>query len=299
MDRFFLARLVREIAPRVVGKRARGLTPWGRAGFVIPLNLKDKSGLVVSLAPEAPGFYLGAPPLPPGGTKPRERLAKLLIGSELVTLRSAKLDRIVHLEWRRAKPSGVELQLELVVEWLGTRNTAYLIDKSTREVLDFIAPGTARWSPGQTFELPEPPPGAGPLAIDAADFRERLEAAREKGLGERQAVRGASGLSPLLADEVLYLKSERGITLHEAFERVRSQLRSPCPVLYHPLGGFRDKKARYRLSPIRLEQLSQGEACSTLNDGASMLICLSMARNRNRAPQADEKEEGAAQKAGG
>ena len=91
MDRFFLAALVREIAPRVVGKRGRGLTPWDPAGFVIPLNMKDKSGLVVSLAPEAPGFYLGAPPLPPSGTKPRERLAKLLTGSELVRLRSAEL----------------------------------------------------------------------------------------------------------------------------------------------------------------------------------------------------------------
>jgi predicted ribosome quality control (RQC) complex YloA/Tae2 family protein len=275
MDRFFLAALVREIAPYVVGKRSRGLSLWTPAGFVIPLNMKDESGLVFSLAPEAPGFYLGTPPLPLTHAKSRERLTRLLTGSQLVQIRSAKLDRVVHLEWRRRKPSGVELELELIVEWLGTRNAAYLIDKQSREVLDRIAHGAPRWSRGQTFEPAEPPPGVGPLASDGADFLERLDEALEKGLGRKQAVREASGLSPLLADELLYLHSERGIAFPQAFESVRDRLKSPGAVVYHPLGDFRDRTARYRLSPIRLEQWGQGKVCPTLNEGASMLIGLS------------------------
>ena len=284
MDRFVLEALVCEIAPRVVGQRARGVALWGPASFVIPLSSKNKAGLVVGLGAETPGLYFGTPPRPLSKSKPPQRLAKLLTGSTLVSVRSERWDRVVHVEWRRAKPSGVELKLELILEWLGTRNAAYLIDGGSREVLDLIAPGTPRWNLGQTFEPPEPPPGAGPLAADAAEFLDRLEQAREKGLEGSKAVRGAGGLIPLLADEVMYLHSERSIPIGKAFDEVRTRLRKSLPVLYHPLGSYRDKQVRYRLSPVRLEHLGEGEEFSTWNDAASAFISmasrLSSARRR-------------------
>ena len=82
MDRFFRSALVREVAPQLIGRRARGHSPWNAGlGFTILLGTKRGRDLGVSLSPQAPGFYMGRPPMRPDGTpgqRGQARFKKLL-----------------------------------------------------------------------------------------------------------------------------------------------------------------------------------------------------------------------------
>ncbi len=255
MDRFFLHALVREVSPRIVGGRVRGLTRWGPGCLALEMATRPRSGLVISLLPEASVLYLGDVRPSSGAEKPPERFKKLLIGAELVGIEPTALDRVVRFDWRRARPSGLEYRLELIVEWAGTRTGAYLIDSHHREVLDVFVSGRPRMSVGALFEPLKPPPGVGPVAAGPTEFVRRLEEARHRGLDDRVAVRVASGLSPLLVEELLGRHSGEGLSLEEAFETVRVQLeKETAPVLLLPKSGLGRAGARCLLSPIVLRR---------------------------------------------
>lgn len=255
MDRFFLSEWVREVAPILIGSRARDVSRWGPAGFAIGFGARLSGELVVSLSPEAPGLFIGRPPLPFGSTRPPLRFTKLLTGSELVGCRAEALDRVLRLDWRRVRPSGARFQFEVVVEWVATRSAAYLIEPGSREVLDLISFSTPRRRVGETFEKLPPPPGVSPLAVSARDFVERLDELHPDGRRDVEAVKIAGGLSPGLAEAVWMLHLEGRMDLSEAFDVVRSKLRyEPSPVLLGPPGGVQDARGRYRLSPVSLPQ---------------------------------------------
>ncbi len=253
MDRFFLQALVREVSPRIAGRRVRGLTRWGPGCFALEMATRPRIGLVISLLPEASVFYLGDVRIGSRAERPPERFKKLLTGAELIGIEPTPLDRVVRFEWRRARPSGAEQRLDLIVEWAGTRTGAYLIDSLHREVLDAVVSGRPRQSVGAPFEPLKLPPGAGPVAGGVSEFVRRLEEARHRGLDDRVALRVASGLSPLLVEELLGRHSGEGLSLEEAFEAVRAQLeKETVPVLLRPRSGLGQAGARCLLSPIVL-----------------------------------------------
>ncbi len=289
MDRFFLAALVREVRPRLQGLKAWGLTPWGRFGFAISLSARSLKSIIVSLLPEASGFFLGTPEGRSPHRKLPVRLSKLIVGSELVDLRAAPLDRRVLFEWRRSRPSGAQEYFDLVVEWIGTRSAAFLLDRETREILDVHSLSTPRRIMGETYEALDPPPGATPEVDGARSFMERWKAARREGLGERPAIRLAGGLSPNLAEDVWMLHVRGGITLDAAFERVREKLtEEPQPILIVPSGSFRDKQSRYRTSLVSLSHRSEWErSFPTFNEAAQSYLSdatrLALARRQYQA----------------
>jgi predicted ribosome quality control (RQC) complex YloA/Tae2 family protein len=168
----------------------------------------------------------------------------------------------------------VQEHLELVVEWVGTRSAAFLVDRETREILDVHSLSTPRRIKGETYEVLEPPPGATSEVDGAPSFMERFEAARRKGLGERQAIRLAGGLSPNLAEDVWMLHVHGGITLDAAFETVREKLADePRPILIVPSGSFRDKQSCYRTSLVSLSYRSKWErSFPTFNEAAQSYI---------------------------
>ena len=289
MDRFFLAALVREVRPRLQGLKAWGLSPWGRSGFAIALSARSPKSIVVSLLPVASGFFLGTPQSRSPHRKLPVRMSKLIVGSELVDVRASPLDRTVLFEWRRSRPSGVQEHLELVVEWFGTRSAAFLVELETRKILDVYSLSTPRRILGETYEPLTPPSGA-TLAIDSArSFMERWTAARREGLGERQAVRLAGGLSPNLAEDVWMLHVQGGIALDAAFETVlEKSTDEPHPILIAPSGSFRDQRSRYRTSLVSLSYRSKWETSfQTFNEAAQSYLSyatrLALARRQYQA----------------
>ncbi len=253
MDRLFLSALVREVGPPVTGCRARGVSRWGKAGFTIPLGSRPPTALVFSLSAVAPGFYRGEPPSDQERTKAPPRFTKLLTGAELVSMQPIPLDRVVRLEWRRSRPSGVRQSFQLIAEWIGTRAAAFLVDDESGEILDLLAPGRPRRRVGEVFEPLSPPRGVAPLVESREDFEKRFDAARHEEKKDRDAVMMASGLTPLLSDEVCSLHEDGSLSWAEAFEVVRVRLgENAHPVVHFPMGGLRDKKARFRVSPIPL-----------------------------------------------
>jgi len=262
MDRFFLAGLVREVRPELLGRRARGVLRWGEAGLSIPLRGTPPLAILVSLFPEAPGFCLGDPPR--GELLelvPLLRFKKLLTGAEVVDVEASPLDRVLFIHLRRARPSGAHSRLDLVVEWITSRQAAYLVEPDSGRVLDVFSRTPPRREVGETFAPLAPPPGAAPLAASAEEFAARLDRARRTAASESAAVMTASGLSPLLAGDLERLQTRQAVTLVAAFAEVRRRLNeAPRPTLLHPKDrGALPRSPWARLSPIDLEPPSGWE----------------------------------------
>ncbi|MFQ5792979.1 MAG: hypothetical protein ACE5JI_21120, partial [Acidobacteriota bacterium] len=244
MNRHFLAALVREVAPGLLGWRARGVTGWsvgtGVGGLtVMPRNKKRDEHLVVSLLPEAAGFFVGTRPACVrryGDETSLPGFKRHLSGASLVAVEVADRDRSLCLRWRRIKPAGSQAEVDLIVEWFGTRTAAYLVGLEDRTVLDVVSPGKPRCSSGTPFR---PPPGGGSLP---------------SGVNETQALRAASGLGAVLAQEISSFAKVRGVALDAAYEEMMAKLeQAPCPVLLRPSGGEPwGKGRRWFLSPIPL-----------------------------------------------
>jgi predicted ribosome quality control (RQC) complex YloA/Tae2 family protein len=286
MDRFFLRALVREQAPRLLGRRVRGIKRWDDGGFVILLGARRGTDLIVSLSPHAPGLYVGRPPASGDDSSKHSRLKKLLSGSELVRIEAAALDRVVELTWQLAKPSGSTRTMELVLEWPGTKTAAFLVDSGTREVLDVVSPGTPRTVAGEVFRSLPPPPGSREVAASGAEFLERLLASSGETSTEMRIVRAASGLSPQLAEEVVALATVSRIRTEEAFERVAARLGDPPrPVLLRPANqAFHQKGYRLMVSAIPLSPRDDWESRSfaTCNEAAEAFIAESRRWNAAR-----------------
>ena len=276
MDRFFLRALVREVAPQLVGRRARSHNPWDAGlGFTIQLGTKRGRDLVVSLSPQAPGFYLGRPPGRPDGTAGRlgqvrqvgqAGFKKLLAGASVIHIEAASLDRVVTLDWQYTKASGAERTLKLILEWPGTRTGAFLVDSESREVLEVVSPGTPRLVSGETFKSLEPPPGSRPVATSPEDFAERLAEARSQGLKESRALSCASGLSPMLVREMNAMVDD-GASLESAFAEIVEKLSvAPHPMLFSPSShDFERNAPSLVVSPISLSSQT-GRSASQFSD---------------------------------
>lgn len=245
---------MREVAPRLLGRRVRGLKSWHDAGFAILLGARRGADIVVSLSPAAPGLFAGRAPANSDDSPSHSRLKKLLSGAELVGMEPSPLDRVVTLRWQRSRPSGTSRTMELVLEWPGTRTAALLIDVASREVLDVTSPGTPRTVAGETFQPLPLPPAARELATSGEELRARFEEARREGETEPRALRTATGLSPMLVDDLRAHMTGFGIGLEEAFHRVAAKLEDPPhPVLLRPADlPFHGKGYRLMVSPIEL-----------------------------------------------
>ncbi len=279
MDRLFLSALVREVGPPITGCRARGVSRRGKAGFYIPLSSRSPAALVFSLSAVAPGFYVGEPPSDRERTKAPPRFTKLLTGAELIAVQSEPLDRVVRLEWQRSRPSGVRQSFQLIVEWMGTRAAAFLVDDESKEILDLLAPGRPRCGVGEVYKPLLPPRGVLPLVESREDFEKRFNAARYEEKNDRDAVMMASGFTPLLSDEVCSLHENGHLSWVEAFEVVSVRLGERArPVIQFPMGGLRDKKARFRVSPIPLSTWTERvEYFPSFNRAAETFITESFA----------------------
>ena len=279
MDRFFLTALVREVAPQLLGRRVRSHNPWDAGlGFTIFLGAKRGRDLVVSLSPQAPGFYVGRPPARPDetpGQAGQDRFKKLLAGASVVHIEAASLDRAVTLDWQYTKASGVKRTLKLILEWPGTRTGAFLVDPESREVMDVVSPGTPRLVPGEIFEGLEPPPGSQRLATSAEDFGQRLAEAGRQGLKELRALSSASGLSPMLVREMNALVDD-GLPLETALAQIVKKLREPPhPMLFCPSSYDFDRKAPLLMvSPISLSPQTGWSArrFSDCNEAAAAFV---------------------------
>jgi predicted ribosome quality control (RQC) complex YloA/Tae2 family protein len=279
MDRFFLRALVRELAPQLLGRRVRGIKRWADGGFVILLGARRGTDIIVSLSPHAPGLYVGRPPASADDSSQHSRLKKLLTGSELVGIEAARLDRVVTLTWKLAKPSGATRTMELVLEWPGTRTAAVLVDSATSEVLDVVSPGTPRTVPGEVFRALPPSAGSREVAANREEFQERLRESRGETSTETQIVRAASGLSPQLVEEVVALASGSRISTEEAFEQVVARLgEPPRPVLLRPVTqAFHQKGYRLIISAIPLSPRDNwgSRSFATCNEAAEAFIAAS------------------------
>lgn len=244
MDRLFLQGLAAELRVAVVGRRVRSAVVDRELGLV-SLSLGPGSALHWSYVPDVAGPFLGSP-LRAGATTPglRTRVAAASVRS----LDCAELDRVVTLGLEQTRLSGRRARSALVMEVISNRVALYLVDEESATIVEAFAISPPRRSPGERYEAPPPPPSAGRLAVDAAEFELRLGQALARGAPRRAAFLAASGASPLVVREMEWLVDEEGRSAPEAFERLRVKLASKSALLYR--SG--DESPGCRLSPLPL-----------------------------------------------
>lgn len=257
MDRLFLLALVREIAAAVCGARVRTirLEPDG-SGLVLGLGGASTRGaqrqeLVLHVSPGVAGLYLREPLLLRGSASPREaNLAKLLASSTIVSAQSSELDRVTTVELEQTRLSGKKRRRALVLELVAARNSLFIIDVDSSRVVDLLTTGTARLAVGDRFRPLEPPPNAAPPAPNADELERRLAAAGNA--LERGPLLAATGWTPLLVKELLFLMNGDPKALAASFETLQDRLRAQRPVVYL------DRKQHHKVvvSPLVLSSAS-------------------------------------------
>ncbi len=256
MDRLFLRALVEELEPKVVGRRIRAaLLDRGSGLLFLVLAPPPPATLVVSFLREAAGAHLLTVSRAPGDGVATPGLKKI-VGSRIVAMAIADLDRIITLSLEGERLSGRATAFRLVLEALGVRADLYLIDSESSGVVEALSSSRARLGAGEPYQAPPLPPGAGPLASDASEVEERLgRAMAREGVKRRSALIAATGATPLLVREVEWLVERDGKTAGDAFLRVRSRLEEKRPFLYLPRSFSAGRHSL--LSPLELASESE------------------------------------------
>ncbi len=256
MDRLFLRALVEELQPGIVGRRIRAaLLDRGSGLLFLALGPPGPATLVVSFLREAPGAYLH-----PASRGPDEGIVtpglKKIVGSRIGAMAIADLDRIITLSIEGTRLSGRATAFRLILEALGVRADLYLVDSESSGVVEALSSSRARLGAGERYQAPPLPPGAGPLAADAAEVEERLgRALAGGGMKRRAALLAATGATPLLVREIEWLADRHGTTAGDAFVKVRSRLEEKRPFLYVPRSS--SPGGHSLLSPLELVSESE------------------------------------------
>jgi predicted ribosome quality control (RQC) complex YloA/Tae2 family protein len=238
LDRLFLAFLIQELADSLVGRRIRSVAEGdAEQGLALSLSPPGPRQLVVNLVRNAAGVYFGSPFWDTRPTRPL--LRKWLTGASLRNVQVAELDRTVSMDLERVRLSGRAVEFSLQLEIAGTRADVYLIERPENRVVEGLPSSGSRLEVGDTFRERTPPPGAQPVAADEATLRSRLgvlDPGWEGGVPGRSQLLRASGLTPALTDDLLWMLRE-GTTIGDALTGIHGELRKPRPTLLVPVRG--------------------------------------------------------------
>ena len=256
MDRLFLAGLVREIDFAVAGARVRAVRvdSNGRS-LTLSLNKSgNKSGkksgasseLELHLGPGSAGVFTREIARKTSRARPREaKLEKLLASSVIASVDMSELDRVVTVVLEQTRLSGKKRHLALVLELVAVRESVYVIDVDSSNVVDCLSAGTARLATGDRYRALDPPPHASLPAANADELEQRIaEAAEEPDKADKpdkpdkedeldnNTLLSATGWTPLLVKEMQFLIKENGESPASAFDDLQNRLQASRPVLY-------------------------------------------------------------------
>ncbi|HLG16690.1 MAG TPA: NFACT family protein [Blastocatellia bacterium] len=134
MDNFYLAAVVREMRPEIVGRTVARV--YARdADLIIEFKPANTRALVASLDPSSPGMFLADPSRPDAssGQPPFAlTLRKELAGARVLAIEKAAHDRIVRLELEAFSLAGTKRTVWLILMLTGRSANAVLTDSNGR-----------------------------------------------------------------------------------------------------------------------------------------------------------------------
>ncbi|GGG89439.1 Rqc2 family fibronectin-binding protein [Paenibacillus radicis (ex Gao et al. 2016)] len=187
-------------------------------------------------------------------------LRKHCEGAVIEGVRQIGRERIIHIDVRHRDELGDVSAKTIIIEIMGRHSNVILLDPNTGNIHDGIHHVTPAISsfrivmPGSRYTAPPDQGKVDPLAIDSEEqfwsalhARELADAASEAAAEQIEAerperpasagsstaltpqqklVQAFSGLSPLLAKELVYRSEHEGLSLWESFSRFTEQIRT-------------------------------------------------------------------------
>ena len=135
MDNFYLAAILTEVTPSVVGRSVSRVS-LSEDLLSFDFRLKEGRHLVISLVPANPGLFLAGVCIRPDGSGPQSAgyfissLRKNLNGTRLVSLRKIVNYRAVELRFEAHDFAGVSRHNQLVLRLTGRGTNAYLLEET-------------------------------------------------------------------------------------------------------------------------------------------------------------------------
>lgn len=166
-------------------------------------------------------------------------LRKYCEGGIIESVQQVEMERIIHIDVRSRDELGDITNKRIVIEIMGRHSNIILIDPDTKLILDsvlHVTHGISQYRqvlPGRTYVAPPNQNKRNPLAVTEQEFTMVLQ--WNEGKLDKQIVDKFSGISPLLAKEIIH---RAGLTtrehvweaFHQFFEQVKKDLYEPTIV---------------------------------------------------------------------
>ncbi|GGA08676.1 hypothetical protein GCM10008018_62920 [Paenibacillus marchantiophytorum] len=144
------------------------------------------------------------------------------------TVEQIGMERVIRFQIRHRDELGDMSVKHILVEIMGRHSNIILLDPATGAILDgihHVTPAISSYRivmPGSTYVNPPAQDKQNPLDTDASEFREVMEqelaedATPDQNKPEQRLVAAFSGLSPLIAKEIVFRSKQRAINQEEA-----------------------------------------------------------------------------------
>lgn len=239
-DGFVTRAVVHELKENIVGGRITKIHQPHHTDLVFQIRTpKGNVRLLMSANPTYPRVHLTTEEF----VNPTEApmfcmlLRKYCEGGTIEEISQVDMERIIHIHVRRRDELGDTSYKRIVVEIMGRHSNIILMDPLTHTIIDSAQHVTHAVSqyrqvlPGRPYVAPPQQGKQNPLAVDQDRFISALD--WNAGKWDRQLVNAFTGLSPLLAQEIVH---RAGLLTREA--------------LWHSFSQLMEQMAAHRYQPV-------------------------------------------------
>lgn len=231
-DGVFLAAVIREMSPVIIGARVDKIYQPSKEEIVIQLRFKGGSEkLYISAGANSPRVHLTKaafenPKAPPMFCM---LMRKHLNNGKLIEINQTGLDRIVSFIFESVNELGDLVKVTLCAEIMGRHSNLIMINQEGKVIdsikrIDSEMSNVRRILPGITYELPPLQPKINILECDVKKAVEQMRNRSDKDLA-KTLLEVFQGFSPLLCREaVFYAARGSEIRLSDMDESVESRL---------------------------------------------------------------------------
>jgi predicted ribosome quality control (RQC) complex YloA/Tae2 family protein len=209
-DGVVLRAVVHELQ-KLTGSRISRIHQPHTSDIVLHIRAKGENvRLLLSVNPTYPRLHLTTEEL----VNPQEApmfcmlLRKHCEGGVIESITQVEMERIVHIDVKARDELGDATRKRIIVEIMGKHSNIILMDPETNMILDSALHVSAAVSqyrqvlPGRTYVAPPAQHKRNPLTVSEQEFVSALD--WNSGKWEKQLVDAFSGISPLLAKEIVH-----------------------------------------------------------------------------------------------
>ena len=232
LDAICLSALVEELRAALLGGKIDKIYQPGRDEVV--LHVRGAAGnvkLLLSASPSQPRAQLTELSRENPGTPPMfcMLLRKHLIGGRILDITQPPMERLVDFRLETIDELGDRVERRLVLECMGRRANLILLDADGRIVdclrrVDGDMSSRRQVLPGMFYRLPPAPDKLNPFTCTQEERAAVLANPMGKSL-EKVLLDGFTGLSPLIARELVFRSEEQSGRLAEELDKLRNNVK--------------------------------------------------------------------------